>query len=129
MNLQGNFVINFFTIWSMMKVYIIYCILTQTPCLGKVWFLRDMDQNALGQSDCRIFKSTISLEQNNQKAWFLACWYKFMEIKIWLKIIGGGHGQKWVWPVGSQDSKIGCNSRGKQWNKLISDVFIQIQES
>ena len=48
----------------------------------------DMDQNALGQSDCRIFKSTISLEQNNQKAWFLACWYKFMEIKIWLKIIG-----------------------------------------
>ena len=30
-----------------------------------------MDQNAVGQSDYRIFKSTISLEQNHKKAWFL----------------------------------------------------------
>ena len=30
-----------------------------------------MDQNALGQSDCRIFKPTISPEQNVEKARFL----------------------------------------------------------
>ena len=47
-----------------------------------------MGQNALGQSDCSIFKSTISLEQNNKKAWFFACWHRFMEIRSWLKNIG-----------------------------------------
>ena len=50
----------------------------------------DMDQNALGQSDCRIFKSTISLEQIDKKTWFFACWYRFMEIKSWLKNIEVG---------------------------------------
>ena len=49
-----------------------------------------MGQNALGQSDYRIFKSTISLEQNDEKAWFFACWYRFMENRNWLKNIGVG---------------------------------------
>ena len=44
-----------------------------------------MDQNALGKSDYRIFKSTVSVEENDEKAWFFACWYKFMEIKSWSK--------------------------------------------
>ena len=30
-----------------------------------------MGQNALSQSDCRIFKSTISVEQNDEKPDFL----------------------------------------------------------
>ena len=29
----------------------------------------DMGENALGRSDCRIFKSPISLEQNDSRAW------------------------------------------------------------
>ena len=50
-----------------------------------------MEQNALGQSDCRIFQSILYLEQNDDIAWnFFACWYKFMEIKGWLKNIGVG---------------------------------------
>ena len=32
-----------------------------------------MDQNALGQSDCRIIKLTISLEHKDEKTWFFAC--------------------------------------------------------
>ena len=60
-----------------------------------------MGQNALRQSDYRIFKPTMSLEQNDEKAWFFACWYRFMEIGNWLKNIGSGHGQKWVWLLGS----------------------------
>ena len=32
-----------------------------------------MDQNALGKSDYRIFKSTVSVEENDEKAWFFAC--------------------------------------------------------
>ena len=31
----------------------------------------DMGQNALNQSDYRIFKTNKSLEQNDEKAWFL----------------------------------------------------------
>ena len=49
-----------------------------------------MGQNALGQSDCSIFKLTMSLEQNDEKAWFFANWYKFIEIKSWLKNIDVG---------------------------------------
>ena len=47
-----------------------------------------MGKNVLSPSDCRIFKSAISREQNNERAWFYACWYIFMEIKHWLKNIG-----------------------------------------
>ena len=39
-NLLENLVINFFWIWSIMKVYTICCILARIPCLGKIWFLR-----------------------------------------------------------------------------------------
>ena len=49
-----------------------------------------MYQNALDQSYGRIFKSNVSLEQNDEVAWFFAYWYKFMEIKSWLKNIWWG---------------------------------------
>ena len=47
----------------------------------------DMAQNAFSQSDCRIFKLAISLEQIDEKAWFFACWYRFKEIKIGWEIL------------------------------------------
>ena len=47
-----------------------------------------MGQNALGQSDCRIFKSKVSLEKKDKKAWFFKYWYRFLEIKSWSKNIG-----------------------------------------
>ena len=49
-----------------------------------------MDQNSLGQSDGKIFKSAIFLEQNEKHASVFVCWYKFIEIKSWLKNIGVG---------------------------------------
>ena len=49
-----------------------------------------MSQKFLGQSDCRIFKSVIFLKQNDERVWFFACWYIFMEIKSWLKFFGVG---------------------------------------
>ena len=49
-----------------------------------------MGQIALDQSDCSIFKLTISLEQNDEKAWFFVYWCRFIEIKKWLKNIGVG---------------------------------------
>ena len=46
-----------------------------------------MGQNALGQSDYRIFKSATTLEQYDEKVWVFACWYRFMESKSRLKNI------------------------------------------
>ena len=90
-----NLVINFFGIWSIKKVYVNCCILAQIVYLGKSvsW---DMGQNALGQSDCKILKSNLSLEQKDEKAWFFACWYRFMEFESSLKsidvsIVKSGH--------------------------------------
>ena len=40
-----------------------------------------------------------------------------------------GHGQKWVWPVWSQDSKIGSIVRMNWWNELIFCILVQIQEA
>ena len=41
----------------------------------------------------------------------------------------GGRCQKWVWPLCSQDSKIGSMSKKNEINKLIFGVLIQIDES
>ena len=87
-------------IWSIMKVYIIYYILAQISCLGKIYFLR----YALGHLDCRIFKSNIYLEQNDEIAWYFAVWDKCLESKIW-KILGWGW-SKWVWLLWSKSSRI-----------------------
>ena len=49
-----------------------------------------MGQDAHGQSDCRIFKPTISLGENDEKAWVFAYWCKFLEIKGRFKNIENG---------------------------------------
>ena len=59
-----------------------------------------MDQDALGQSDCRVFELTISPEHNDEKAWGKSL--KLVE-KSW-----GVCGQKWVWQLWSKDTNIGC---------------------
>ena len=68
-----------------------------------------MGQNALDQSDCSIFKLTISLEQNDEKARFFVYWSRFIEIKGWLKSVGVGL------------VKNGCGYSGLRTLKL--DVF------
>ena len=62
----------------------------KTKSFGKNLATRGKGQNALGQSDYRIFKSIISLEQSDEEAWFFACWHRFMEDKSWLKNVGVG---------------------------------------
>ena len=49
-----------------------------------------MGQNALGQSDCRIFKLIISPEQNDEKAWFLHVDTDSWKLKVGWKILGWG---------------------------------------
>ena len=57
LNLKINLVINFHWICSIIKIYVICCVSAQKSCY---W---DIGQNALSQWDCRIFKSSLSLEQ------------------------------------------------------------------
>ena len=56
------------SIWSIMEVYINFCMLEK---ILKSFVFWDLCQNVLDQSDYRIFKSTISLEQDDEKSKYL----------------------------------------------------------
>ena len=78
------------------------------PIFWKNLLPEDMGQNVLDQSDCRVFKSTISLEHIDEKAWLFCI---FMQIHGNWKLIekySVGRSPRWLWPPRSQDSKIGC---------------------
>ena len=45
----------------------------------------DMCQNVVGQADYRIFKSAISVKQNNENIWVFISECQFIEIKSWFK--------------------------------------------
>ena len=78
-------------IWSLILFwFILFAVfLNKSVIWGKSgsW---DMGQNALSQLDCRIFKWTISLEQNDEIAWFFACWYNIIfsiNFANWMSVI------------------------------------------
>ena len=56
----------------------------KNPYLEKIQFLR-YGPKCAWPIRLQDFKSTIAPEQNLEKVWFFACWYKFMKIKSWLK--------------------------------------------
>ena len=76
LNFLKNLVINFYWICSIMKIYITWCVPAQIPYLRNCYSW-DSGQNVLSQSDCRIFQSTISVEQISKITWIFAGWYKF----------------------------------------------------
>ena len=110
LNLLKNFVIDFFWICSIMKIYIICSVPAQIPYLGKN-FSRDVGQNVVSQSDCRIFLIN-HISRTNR--WNSLIFYMLIQIHIKQKLIRiflEGHGQRWVLPAWSQDSEIDCISR------------------
>ena len=84
-----NLVIDFFSILSITKVYINYCVLRQISYLRKFWFLR-YGPKCSWPIQLQDFKSNIFLEENDEKVCFFVCCYKFIEIKHCLKNIGVG---------------------------------------
>ena len=70
-----------------MKFYAICCVLAQILYLGKIWFLR-YGPKCSWPTRLQDFKSNISPEQNDEKAWIFACWYRFMGSRSWLKNVG-----------------------------------------
>ena len=102
------------------------CILAQFLYLGKILFLRYRPKCSR-PSDCRIFKSTISVEPNDEKIWFFACCYKLIKIKSWLKNVGvvkNGWGHSGPTTLKLAVSQEGIN--GVNWFWM---VLMQIQES
>ena len=79
----------------------------------------EVGQNFLNQSDCRIFKSTISPEEIDETASFFACWYKFTKIKGWSKIFS------WAWfRMGVTNLVSGINLNVSQgWTDGINWIF------
>ena len=71
-----------------------------------------MGQYALDQSDYSIFKLTISLVQNDEKAWFFAYWRRFIEIKSWLKNIGLGMVNNGCGHFGHRTLKLAASQKG-----------------
>ena len=94
-----------FTEFGLKRKFLLFAIFLHKSHICEKSCSWDMAQNALGQLDFGIFKSSVSLEQNDEIAWFFACWYKFMEIKSWLNNIKIGFDEKWVWPLQPQDSQ------------------------
>ena len=81
-----NLVIGFFSILSIMKVYINYCVLRQISYLEKFWYLR-YGSKCSWLVRLQDFKSNIFLQENDEKVCFFVCCYKFIEIKRCLKNI------------------------------------------
>ena len=126
-DLLENLVINFYWIWSIMKIYIICCVPAQIPYLGKFLFLR---YGPKCSQPIRLQDFLINyISRTNQ--WNSLIFYMLIQIHINQKLIKkfwGGHGQRWVWLAWSQDSKIDCMTRMSWWNKLIFCMLVQIQE-
>ena len=72
-NIKKNLISNFQWICSITEIFITCCAHAQIYYLGKIcpW---DIGQNALSQSDYRIFKWTISPGQIGETALLLASW-------------------------------------------------------
>ena len=83
---KENFVIKFYWIFSIMKIFIVCCVPAQFIYLGKNLFVRYRPKCC--QSDCEIFKSTISPEQMNKTVSFFARWYKFTKVESCSKSFG-----------------------------------------
>ena len=81
LNLLKNLIINFSWIWCIVKVSIMCYIPTQIPYLGN-WY-----QSYGAKYYLPIRLQNIYINYISEIAWFFAYWYKFMEIKSWLKNI------------------------------------------
>ena len=81
LNLLKDFGSNFLWVFVIMKTYIF---LHKSRIWGN-FYSWDIDQNVLRQPDCRIFYSTISLEQINKIAWFFCILIQVHIIKSWSK--------------------------------------------
>ena len=71
--------------------------------------------NKIKNKNGQFSLGTLKLTVSQKGIWFFACWYQFMEIKKWLKILRWAW-SKWVWPVWWEGSKTDSIWRMNRWN-------------
>ena len=86
-------VIDFYWICSIMKVYIICCVPSQIPYLGKILLLRYGPKHSQP-----IRLQDFKIKWICEIAWFYACWCKFKKTKswsnmFWFGMVKNGFGQ------------------------------------
>ena len=120
-----NLVINFFWIWYLIKDCIICYVPTENRYLGKSssW---NMGRNVQGQSDSRLFKSTIFVEQSDEIAWFLHVDTNPWKLKYDWKILGWAWWKNGCGLSGHRTLKLAVSQEGI--DKLICCVLIQAQK-
>ena len=121
LNLLENFVVIFFLnlVYSKSLCYLLYS--CTIPLFGKS--MASIIPYTVVQSDLRIFKSTLSLEQNDEKAWIFACWYRFMEIKSWSKSIGVGMVKNGCDHSGIKTLKLDASQKAINWTSWFLDCW------
>ena len=62
-----------------------------------------------------FLNSTVSLEENDEKARFFACWYRFMEIKSWSKSIVVGVVKNVFDHSSHRTLKLAVSQEGSKW--------------
>ena len=99
--------------------------LSNTGWAGKKHCLKKacIDQNALSQPDCRIFKSTIFPEQIDETASFFACWHK---LKVDRRFFGWAwsktDGIDWFLHAGTYSRKLKVDGKFLGWASWKLDV-------
>ena len=124
-NLKTNLVINFHWIGSIVKT-LLFAVFLHKSYIGKNLVLWDIGQNGLSQSDCRIFKSTISHEINRWNSLILCMLIQIQKNDKLIENLVVEHSKKWVWSIWSLGSKFSCISRMNRWNELIFCMLAQI---
>ena len=121
LNILKNFVINFYWICSIMKIYIICCVPAQIPYLGKFLFLR---YGPKCSQPIRLRDFLIShISRMNQ--WNILIFWMLIQIHIKVDQIIFG----WAWPVSPRDSKTGCIARMNWWNELIFACWCEFRKA
>ena len=113
LNLKKNLIIIFHWICSILKIFTISCV------MHKFFFWErscswDIGQNALSQSNCRIFNKVFLQSKLMKQPHFKQVHKNSQNLKFENFLIS--HAQKLVWSIWSLDSKIDSVSRMNQWN-------------
>ena len=136
LNLLKNSIINFY--WIIMKI--IYPLLfynenlhdllcSCTTATSRKIFVSEIWAKMFSASQIAGFFNQPYLQNKSSKQPdFLLVDTNSHKVKVYQKILGG-HDQKWVWPVWTQEIKIDCISRMNRWYELIVCMLLLIHKS
>ena len=116
----------FFWSWTIVKAYFIYYIPVQIPYLKKI--LLGICTKILLANQAAGFVNLLYLKNDKEIALIFSVLIQIhANLKLIQKVLGG-RGQKRVWAILVQGSKIECISLRNWQSKLIFSILLQIQK-